>query len=130
MTLFDLGKCTLLLLLSLLLQGSTQPWAWLCSSSQPRGQQHSQPASPSPFFMVRKTISIIFKEKDIPGPSGAATTAMFLPTAGSAAAAQAAAVASVTQQQLQLQTAAATAAHINSINNVAASAQVIQGVTL
>lgn len=57
------------------------------------------------------------------GPSGAATTAMFLPTAGSAAAAQAAAVASVTQQQLQLQTAAATAAHINSINNVAAAAQ-------
>ena len=54
---------------------------------------------------------------------------MFLPTAGSAAAAQAAAVASVTQQQLQLQTAAATAAHINSINNVAASAQVIHGVT-
>ena len=47
---------------------------------------------------------------------------MFLPTAGSAAAAQAAAVASVTQQQLQLQTA--TAAHINSINNVAAAAQV------
>ena len=55
---------------------------------------------------------------------------MFLPTAGSTAAAQAAAVASVTQQQLQLQTAAATAAHINSINNVAASAQVIHGVTL
>ena len=54
---------------------------------------------------------------------------MFLPTAGSAAAAQAAAVASVTQQQLQLQTAAATAAHINSINNVAAAAQVSQGFT-
>ena len=80
--------------------------------------------------MVREIISWISKEKIIPGPSGAATTAMFLPTAGSAAAAQAAAVASVTQQQLQLQTAAATAAHINSINNVAASAQVIHGVTL
>ena len=55
------------------------------------------------------------------GPTGAATTAMFLPTAGTAAAAQAAAVASATQQQLQLQTAAATAAHINNINNVAAT---------
>ena len=55
---------------------------------------------------------------------------MFLPTAGSAAAAQAAAVASVTQQQLQLQTAAATAAHINSINNVAAAAQVKTNVSL
>ncbi len=74
-------------------------------------------------------LEFLFLEKNIPGPSGAATTAMFLPTAGSAAAAQAAAVASVTQQQLQLQTAAATAAHINSINNVAAAAQVIPGFT-
>ena len=45
---------------------------------------------------------------------------MFLPSA------QAAAVASVTQQQLQLQNAAATAAHINSINTAAAAAQVRQ----
>lgn len=74
-------------------------------------------------------LNFFFSKKNIPGPSGAATTAMFLPTAGSAAAAQAAAVASVTQQQLQLQTAAATAAHINSINNVAAAAQVIPGFT-
>jgi len=52
------------------------------------------------------------------GPAGTGgTTAMFLPSA------QAAAVASVTQQQLQLQNAAATAAHINSINTAAAAAQ-------
>ena len=54
---------------------------------------------------------------------GPGHAAMFLPNSHTAA--QAAAVASVTQQQLQLQTAAATAAHINSV--AAAQSQVIPG---